>query len=218
MLDYDRNLSKKFAYRPDLNKRRLIEIADADLKTCEALGVVLRLEGFQSTFSNYEKDVIANVQRRKPDAILLGMHRGKESSLSLLLHLTAMKRSVPIIMLADAVDIRQAVTAMQLGAHDVLSKPIDTEYLVSMLRARLGFDAQPAFGVSGECKLDSTAFPDLTGREREVIELIANGRTNKAAARELGISSRTVEVYRARAMLKMGARNVADLVRIILAQ
>ena len=66
-------------------------------------------------------------------------------------------------------------------------------------------------------RVEIRGFSQLTPRERQVLQLITNGQSNKEAGRELGISPRTIEVHRARVMEKLGARNTADLMRIVLA-
>lgn len=107
--------------------------------------------------------------------------------------------------------------AMKLGAVDVFGKPLDTEYLSGSVRDALRRDIQ--FGsvqVSGGRSVEIRGFSRLTAREREVLQLVADGMSNKEAGRTLGISPRTVEVHRARVMEKLGAKNAADLMRIVL--
>lgn len=80
-----------------------------------------------------------------------------------------------------------------------------------------GADADLVFALGGDRgAIDRRRFELLSPRERQVLELIARGRSNKEAGRELGISPRTVEGHRARVMEKLGARNAVDLVRIVL--
>jgi FixJ family two-component response regulator len=105
---------------------------------------------------------------------------------------------------------------MKAGAADVLAKPVDTDRLVRAVRDTLheanGRDAT----LGRRHAVEDRGFAHLTPREREVLRLIAGGASNKEAGRELSISPRTVEVHRARVMEKLGARNAADLTRIVL--
>jgi FixJ family two-component response regulator len=109
-----------------------------------------------------------------------------------------------------------AVTAMKAGATDVVTKPIDNEHLVGIVRDALRQDVHVSAAAAGRRVIEVRGFAQLTQREREVLQLITNGQSNKEAGRELGISPRTIEVHRARVMEKLGARNTADLMRIVL--
>ncbi len=134
-----------------------------------------------------------------------------------LLHrIKALRRSTPVFMLSDTPHLEAAVNAMKLGAADVLSKPVDTEHLLASVREGLRRDEYFAAPRHGRLPVEVRGFSQLTPREREVLQLISNGQSNKEAGLELGISPRTVEVHRARVMEKLGARNTADLIRIVL--
>lgn len=106
-----------------------------------------------------------------------------------------------------------AVEAMRRGAFDFLRKPIDEKNFVE--RIRLALDRESS---TWQQKADQREMNDrlesLTEREREVFLRVAAGAANKAVAADLGISERTVEVHRAQMMKKLGARSVAELVRI----
>lgn len=100
---------------------------------------------------------------------------------------------------------------------DVISRPIDIELLSSGVRDSLRRDIHLG-GPLGERgrSVEVRGFSRLTGREREVLQLITDGLSNKEIGRTLGISPRTAEVHRARIMEKLGAKNAADLIRIVL--
>ncbi|MBF0679430.1 MAG: hypothetical protein IR164_10890 [Devosia sp.] len=119
-------------------------------------------------------------------------------------------------MLANAPQLDAAVTAMKLGATDVVGKPIDTENLLTIVRDELRRDVHLGTTKGGARAIEVRGFAQLTPREREVLQLIANGQSNKEAAGTLDISHRTIEVHRARVMEKLGARNTAELMRIVL--
>ena len=112
-------------------------------------------------------------------------------------------------------DIATAVAAIKAGALDFLEKPFSANTMVDKVRDAVANYRQSMVGYA-----DGLAdFPGrrlLTGREREVLGQIARGASNKEAGRRLGISPRTIEVHRARIMAKLGARNTADLIRIVL--
>jgi FixJ family two-component response regulator len=189
---------------------------DGDPATCEALSVLFRLEGFQTTFSLEAAHFIVGLERRRPDIVVLNLRMGEESGLGLLRRVKAMRTGTPVFMLSDEPQVEAAVTAMKLGASDVISKPIDTEHLLTVIRDALRRDIHLGAMQGGRRPVEVRGFSQLTPREREVLQLITNGQSNKEAGRELGISPRTIEVHRARVMEKLGARNTADLMRIVL--
>lgn len=209
-------MSDQVYYHSFLNRDRLIHIADADPATCEALSVLFRLEGFQTTFSLEASHFLAGLDRRRPDIVVLNLRMGEESGLALLRRIKAMRTGTPVFMLTDTPQVDAAVTAMKLGAADVISKPIDTEHLLTVIRDALRRDVHLGAMQGGRRPVEVRGFAQLTPREREVLQLITNGQSNKEAGRELGISPRTIEVHRARVMEKLGARNTADLMRIVL--
>jgi two-component system response regulator FixJ len=203
-------------YHSFLNRDRLIHIVDTDTTTCEALSVLFRLEGFQTMFSLEAAHFAAAMERRRPDVVVLNLHLGEESGLGLLRRIKASRTGTPVFMLADGPQVEAAVTAMKLGASDVISKPIDSEQLLGGVRDALRRDVHLGAMQGGRRPVEVRGFAQLTPREREVLQLITNGQSNKEAGRELGISPRTIEVHRARVMEKLGARNTADLMRIVL--
>ena len=209
-------MSDEIYYHPFINRDRLVHIVDSDIGTCEALSVLFRLEGFQTSFSTDADHFSINMERRRPDAFVINMQVGEVSGLSLLRQVKAMRTGTPVFMLVEQPQIAAAVTAMKLGASDVVSKPIDTEYLLTVLRDALRLDVHLGTMQGGRRSVEVRGFAQLTPRERQVLQLITNGQSNKEAGRELGISPRTIEVHRARVMEKLGARNTADLMRIVL--
>jgi FixJ family two-component response regulator len=203
-------------YRPFLNRDRLVHVLDADPATCEALSVLFRLEGFQTAFSTDTATFFAAVERRRPDAAIVNRRIGREDGLAVLRHLKAMRTGTPVFMLEDEPEVSFAVKAMKAGAADVVARPIDGEYLLATVRDVLRRDVHISAVDDGTRAVEVRGFSQLTPREREVLQLITNGQSNKEAGRLLGISPRTIEVHRARVMEKLGARNTADLMRIVL--
>ena len=198
------------------NRRRVVHIVDPDLQTCETLSVLFRLEGFQTAFSVNLPAFIAALERHPPDVVVANLVLGDDTGFSLLRRLKALRRGTPVFMLQDKPEVADAVAAMRSGAFDVLTKPIDTEHLLGAVEAALREDVRIGGGQQGQRSVEVRGFSQLTPREREVLQLITNGQSNKEAGRQLGISPRTIEVHRARVMEKLGARNTADLMRIVL--
>lgn len=195
---------------------RTVHIADPDARACEALGVLFRYEGFQTTFSGDLQSLDQRLQNRCPDVVIASTHIGQAQGVELLHLIKAKHSGVPVFLLADAADVKTAVAALRAGATDVVPKPIDTEYLLSAVREALRRNVHVGIVQGGRRIIEVRGFPQLTARERQVLQLVTEGHSNKEAGRELGISPRTIEVHRARVMKKLGARNTADLLRIVL--
>jgi FixJ family two-component response regulator len=199
-----------------LNRDVLIHILDADAATCEALSVLFRLEGYQTSFSMDAAGFLAAIERRRPDVAVVNIRIGKESGLDILRRVKTMRNGTPVFILEDAPEVDLAVMAMKAGATDVVTKPIDSERLLRTVREAVRQDVHVGAVEGGRRSAEVRGFAQLTPREREVLQLITNGQSNKEAGRNLGISPRTIEVHRARVMEKLGARNTADLMRIVL--
>ena len=133
--------------------------------------------------------------------------------LALLKRLKNDRIALPVVIMTGHGDVPLAVDAMKLGAADFVEKPFDDERLIGAIRAALSGAGEAmkreAFSEDAAVRLAS-----LSGRERQVLEGLVAGLSNKIIARDHGISPRTVEVYRANVMAKMQAANLSQLVRL----
>lgn len=193
-----------------------IYIVDDDPAVRDALSVVFELEGY--SVSGYETgDAFLEAAKiRQPACVFLDVHMPGRSGLDILKALNADHYPVPIFIISGQGDIPMAVTAIKFGAFDFIEKPFDADLIVRRVQEAL--EAQARRG-GEDHKSVAHDFPGrelLTPREIEVLGQITAGASNKEAGRHLGISPRTIEVHRARIMEKLGARNAADLVRIVL--
>ena len=193
-----------------------IFIVDDDSAVRDALDLVFSFAGFKvSTFAE-GLAFLAAARERIPACIILDVNMPGRSGLDLLKELNAEQYAAPLFIMSGQGDIPMAVDAIRNGAVDFIEKPFDADMVVSRIRDVIAMSAQRV--------MDGGMLPDfvgrelLTPREREVLEQITAGASNKEAGRRLGISPRTVEVHRARIMEKLGARNAADLVRMVLGQ
>ena len=209
-------MNQELYYHSYHNRDRLVHIIDADPGTCEALSVLFRLEGFQTAFSADGEAFFSTIGRRPPDVVVLNLMIDSNTTHDVLVQIKEKCTGVPVFMLSNDSNVKGAVDAMKSGATDVILKPIDTERFVRMVREALRRDVQLGAVQGGRRPIEIRGFNQLTPRERQVLQLITNGQSNKEAGRDLGISPRTIEVHRARVMEKLGARNTADLMRIVL--
>ena len=118
----------------------------------------------------------------------------------------------PVVAMTAQSDVATSVRSIKAGATDFIEKPFDDEAFLAAISAALGrANAPGAAGVGAEAAVRIAA---LSPREREVLELLITGKSNKAVAHELGLSPRTVEVHRARLMTRLTVANFAEAVRL----
>lgn len=120
---------------------------------------------------------------------------------------------LPIIFITGHGDVQMAVRAVQAGAFDFIEKPFNDQDLLDRIQRAIAFDADQRARESQRAQLRSL-FASLTPREREVLDLVVEGMPNKGIANALGLSTKTVEVHRAKVMEKMHARSLSDLVKM----
>jgi two-component system response regulator FixJ len=190
-------------------------VVDDDPLMRMALSIILGDEGLKViSFADGESFLNA-ARERTPACVIVDMHLPGCSGLELLKALDARQYPAPVFVISGRGDISLAVDAMRNGAIDFIEKPFDPAAVGT--RIRNAIEAWQRLGRDGrELGHDFSGHERLTGREWDVLELIVRGASNKEMGRELAISPRTVEVHRARIMEKLGARNAADLMGIVL--
>jgi two-component system, LuxR family, response regulator FixJ len=137
------------------------------------------------------------------------------SGIDLLRRLKELKVAVPVIVITGHGDIALAVEAMKIGAADFFEKPFNDDQLVASIRAALQ-QQQDQTKRDAERAVIEHRISTLSAREKDVLTGLIEGRANKQIAFDLGISPRTVEIYRANLMNKMQADSLSDLVRMAL--
>jgi FixJ family two-component response regulator len=198
---------------------REIFIVDDDPLVLNALSIVLSREGYQVTGFGEGASFLEAAKARTPTCIILDVQMPGQSGLEILRDLNAQQYPAPIFIMSGVGDIPMAVEAIKSGALDFMEKPFDAATVVTRVREAVEAWARRAKQGNGEVLAKQFPGHDLlTARERDVLGQIAAGSSNKQAGRELGISPRTIEVHRARIMEKLGAKNAADLVRIVLSE
>jgi FixJ family two-component response regulator len=195
-----------------------IFVVDDDPAVRETLSMVLSAGGYQVICFADGAALLAVARTRTPSCVLLDVHIPGKSGLDILEELHGEDYPAPIFMISGQGDIAMAVTAIKNGALDFIEKPFRGSEIVARLDEAIRAHARPPAEASAS-KIASLHVPGhepLTRREREVLEKFASGASNKEAGRELGISPRTIEDHRANIMKKLGARNAADLIRIVM--
>jgi FixJ family two-component response regulator len=201
-----------------LASRGEIFVVDDDPAIRETLSVVLSTGGYEVICFADGAALLAVARSRIPAAILLDVHIPGKSGLDILKELRGEEYPAPIFMISGQGDIAMAVTAIKNGALDFIEKPFRGTELVTRIDEAIGAYARrhTHADVSSIASLHFPGREPLTRREREVLEQFTAGASNKEAGRTLGISPRTIEDHRANIMKKLGARNAADLVRIVM--
>jgi two-component system response regulator FixJ len=134
------------------------------------------------------------------------------SGIELLKRLKELKLGLPVIVITGHGDVPLAVEAMKAGAADFIEKPFDDDALLASVRSALGRQEQVSRREAERAEIGER-LATLSNRERQVLDGLVAGQPNKTIAYDLGISPRTVEIYRANVMTKMQAASLSDLVR-----
>jgi two-component system response regulator FixJ len=204
-------------YKAMLNKDRVVGVLTGDAGLWEVLSSLLKLEGFTPQLFTRHSDLTDNLRRMRPTCLILGLDVDGERPLDVLKTIRGMRNATPVIALVEqGCEIRLVTELMRGGALEVLEVPVDSQLLLHTVREIVKKDIQ-LISVGGVSRVKVLGYATLTTREREIVERICDGLSNKEIALELDISPRTVEVHRAKAMQKLGSRNTAELVRRIVA-
>jgi two-component system response regulator FixJ len=151
----------------------------------------------------------------KSGCVITDVRMPEISGIDLLRRLKELKIGVPVIVITGHGDVPLAVEAMKIGAIEFLEKPFDDDILLSTVRAALNKEDTDRKRRAERAGIESR-LAALSKRERDVLEGLVGGRANKQIAYDLGISPRTVEIYRANLMTKMQAATLSELVRMAL--
>jgi FixJ family two-component response regulator len=201
------------------DNRLEIFVVDDDPAVRQTLTAVFNAAGHHITCFADGVALLAATRQQTPACIILDVHIPGRSGLDILKELNADDYPAPIFIMSGLGDIPMAVDAIRHGALDFIEKPFRGSVVVEKVRDAINATARRRS--SAEQAVTDLHFPGrepLTRREREVLVCLTSGASNKEAARQLGIGPRTVEYHRARLMEKLGARNVADLVRIVMSE
>lgn len=192
----------------------IVHIIDDDEAIRESLGFLLESAGFETRAYESAECFLETAADLSGGCIVSDVRMPGISGLDLTRHLKAMRLDLPIIMITGHGDVPLAVEAMKAGVTDFLEKPFNDETLLTAIKAALSQTAAGRPLAFAEPFRDLLA--QLSPRETEVLRGVVDGKANKVIAFELGISPRTVEVYRANVMTKTGAASLSELIRMAL--
>jgi two-component system, LuxR family, response regulator FixJ len=192
-----------------------IFIVDDDPDVLDALCAAFSRAGYWATTFVGGRSFIQAARIRTPVCVLLDICMPGSSGLDILKELDARTYPAPILIVSGQGAIPSVVEAIKNGAFDFIEKRLPADAIVARVGEAVDAWADSRRSSNGE----SLAFPGyslLTRREREVLSQIVAAASNKEAGRNLGISSRTVEIHRGHIMQKLSAKNSVDLIRIVL--
>jgi FixJ family two-component response regulator len=190
-------------------------IVEDDAAVRDSLGILLGLHGFRTQSFGCAEDFLGVYQPSWVGCLLLDFRMPGMSGLELQAELQRQSLPPPIVMMTAHGDVATARTALKAGAVDFLEKPVDPDNLLVAIRSALEVDAARRHAARDAAGAQQR-LAILTSRERQVLELVANGCQNRKIAMALGISPRTVEVHKARVMEKLQVKSIPELMRIVL--
>jgi two-component system response regulator FixJ len=175
----------------------------------ESVGV--NVESFASA-----DEFLGRYEPGRPGCLVLDVRMPGMSGLDLQEHLVSRNIRIPAVIITGHGDVPMAVRAMKAGAVDFIEKPFNDEALLDAIRRALATEERERSEQFENLEIQARV-EHLTPREREVMEMVTDGLSNKEIANALGVSAKTIEAHRARVMEKMQAGSLAELVRMSLA-
>jgi FixJ family two-component response regulator len=191
----------------------IVFVVDDDVSVRESLEALLRCEGWQPESYASAPEFLARPRVETPSCLILDVSLPGFNGLDLQKRVAVERIEMPIIFITGYGDVPMTVRAMKGGAQEFLTKPFNDEVLLTAIRQALE-RSRIALGREMEMQALKGRYASLTGRERQVMALVASGRPNKQIGSELGISEITVKAHRGRVMEKMNAGSIADLVKM----
>lgn len=193
----------------------VVHVIDDDDAARESLEFLLRSAKFKVRSYDSAKNFLGAVSGLRSGCVITDVRMPEINGIELLRKVREMDLRLPVIVITGHGDVPLAVEAMRAGAIDFLEKPYDDDILLASVRHALG-QADRQAAQSMEKAALHERLTTLSSREREVLDGLVAGQPNKIIAFNLGISPRTVEIYRANVMTKMQAGSLSELVRMAL--
>jgi FixJ family two-component response regulator len=189
-------------------------VVEDDAAVRESLLMLLRLAGYAALGFDSAASFLAAVRAGQSGCLLLDLRMPGKSGLELQASLAERGITLPVIIVTAHGDVSAARTAFMAGAMDFLEKPVDETALFAAITKALARDRHRRDAAEATAAV-AARIARLSGREREVMWLVADGHQNREIGATLGLSPRTVEIYKARMMEKLQVRGLADLLRAL---
>jgi two-component system response regulator FixJ len=193
----------------------VVHIIDDDEAMRDSLSFLLQSASMKTRTYESAVEFLQQADHLEPGCIVTDVRMPQMSGLELVRRLKDRGVTHPMIVITGHGDVPLAVEAMKAGVVDFLEKPFDDETLLRAIRSAVAEGMRSDEDLAEKQRLRAI-FDALSPREQEVLQGVVEGKLNKTIAFELGISPRTVEVYRANVMSKTGAHGLSELVRMVL--
>jgi two-component system response regulator FixJ len=194
----------------------LVHVVDDDPSVRDSLAVLLGSAGFSVRAYDSALAFLKSASDSAAGCVLTDVQMPELNGLELQRRMSELGIRLPVIVMTGHADVPIAVEALKAGATDFLEKPFEEEHLIEAISSAISVSQREHDEAAATAAIVAR-IATLTPREREVMDLLVAGQPNKTIAYDLGSSPRTVEVHRARVMEKMGARSLAELVRMTIA-
>jgi two-component system response regulator FixJ len=191
----------------------IVYVIDDDDAVRHSLEFLLKTAGIEVRGFESAKAFLEMLPRIKTGCIITDVRMPEITGIDLLRRVKESGGDIPVIVITGHGEISLAVEAMKIGAVDFLEKPFDDDLLLASVRSALNKEAGTAKHKAEVADIHDK-LAALSNREHQVLEGLVVGKANKVIAFDLGISPRTVEIYRANLMTKMAANSLSDLVRM----
>jgi FixJ family two-component response regulator len=188
-------------------------VVDGDQELLESLAELLDGQGFQVRAFSDPASFMRFYRAEMPGCLILDMCMPRENGLDLYERLLAEGKKIPVIFITAHADVSTAVAAMKTGATEFLEKPVDRKTLLDRVQKALTLDAEWRRQDSDYATI-ANRIARLNERERETLELIQAGESNKSMAGKLFLSERAIEMRRAAIMKKLQVKSVAELFKL----
>src|SRR5262245_5117675 len=193
----------------------VVHVIDDDEAMRQSLAFLLGAVGMEVQTYESAEAFLEIAPTIKAGCVITDVRMPGLSGVELLRQLRGRQISIPVIMITGHGDVPLAVEAMKIGAMDFLEKPFDDEALLASVRSALDQLDRDQKRQTERSDIEGR-LATLSNRERDVLQGLVAGHANKQIAYDLGISPRTIEIYRANLMTKMQAVSLSDLVRMAL--
>jgi two-component system, LuxR family, response regulator FixJ len=190
----------------------VVHVVDDDVAVRKSLAFLLASEGLPARLHESASGFLDDAPRIEAGCIVTDVRMPGIDGIELIRRLKERGIALPVIVMTGHADVPMAVEAMKEGAIDFLEKPFGDEVFLAAVRSALARQEKDSHHGTQITEIQGR-FDALSERERQVLEGLVAGKANKAIAYDLGISPRTVEIYRANVMAKMQAKSLSELVR-----
>jgi len=196
-----------------MNGNPRVFLVDDQPAVLKSLSRLLKSANFDVAVFNSAQEFMESGNAAEAGCVVLDLSMPGMDGLAMQQMLSLSASVLPIIFLTGHGDIDSSVQAMKRGASDFLTKPVDGDLLISAIRVAIEKNLQARREGAERADLE-LRLASLTPREREVLLLVVEGKLNKQVGDALNMAEKTVKIHRARAMAKMQAHSLADLVRM----